>query len=57
MAVALPDLPVERFYMAIEAYRRGLLTKANLAAEAVSLSPQLPGMSDSRLVEFAEAAR
>lgn len=51
------DLPAERFYMAIEAYRRGLMTKADLADEAVSLSLQLPGLSDSRLLEFAEAAR
>jgi len=55
MSVALSDLPAERFYMAIEAYRRGLMTKADLAGEAVSL--QLPGLSDSRLLEFAEAAR
>jgi len=55
--VALSDLPAERFYMAIEAYRRGLMTKADLADEAVSLSLQLPGLSDSRLLELAEAAR
>ncbi len=55
--VALCDLPAERFYMAIEAYRRGLMTKADLADEAVSLSLQLPDLSDSRLLEFAEAAR
>jgi hypothetical protein len=55
--VALSDLPAERFYMTIEAYRRGLMTKADLAGEAVSLSLQLPGLSDSRLLELAEAAR
>ena len=55
--VALSDLPAERFYMAVEAYRRGLMTKADLAGEAVSLSLQLPGLSDSRLLELAEAAR
>lgn len=55
--VALSDLPAERFYMAIEAYRRGVITKADLADEAVSLSMQLPGLSDSRLQELAEAAR
>jgi transcriptional regulator with XRE-family HTH domain len=55
--VALCDLPAEQFYMAIEAYRRRLITKADLADEAVSLSLQLPGLSDSRLLEFAEAAR
>ena len=55
--VALSDLPAERFYMAVEAYRRGLMTKADLASEAVSLSLQLPGLSESRLLELAEAAR
>jgi transcriptional regulator with XRE-family HTH domain len=54
---ALSDLPAERLYMAIEAYRRGLMTKAELVDEAVSLSPQLPGLSESRLLELAEAAR
>jgi transcriptional regulator with XRE-family HTH domain len=54
---ALSDLPAERLYMAIEAYRRGLMTKADLLDEAVSLSPQLPGLSESRLLELAEAAR
>ena len=43
--------------MAIDAYRRRLKTKADLAGEAVSLSLQLPGLSDSRLLAFAEAAR
>jgi hypothetical protein len=33
------------------------LTKADLMDEAVSLSPQLPGLSESRLLELAEAAR
>jgi transcriptional regulator with XRE-family HTH domain len=55
--VALSDLPAEQFYMAIEAYGRGVMTKADLADEAVSLSSQLPGLSDSRLLEFAGAAR
>jgi hypothetical protein len=55
--VALSDLPAERFYMAVEAYRRGLMTKVDLAGEAVSLSLQLPGLSDSRLLKLAEAAR
>ena len=54
---ALSDLPAERLYMAIEAYRRGLMTKTDLVDEAVSLSPQLPGLSESRLLELAEAAR
>jgi hypothetical protein len=54
---ALSDLPAERLYMAVEAYRRGLMTKADLATEAVSLSLHLPGLSESRLLELAEAAR
>jgi transcriptional regulator with XRE-family HTH domain len=54
---ALSDLPAERLYMAVEAYRRGLMTKAALVDEAVSLSLQLPGLSESRLLELAEAAR
>jgi transcriptional regulator with XRE-family HTH domain len=54
---ALSDLPADRLYMAIEAYRRGLMTKADLVDEAVSLSLQLPGLSESRLLELAEAAR
>jgi len=55
--VALSDVPAQRFYMAVEAYRRGLMTKADLAGEAVSLSPQLPRLTESRLLAFAEAAR
>ena len=43
--------------MAVEAYRRGLMTKADLVSEAVSLSLQLPGLSDSQLLELADAAR
>jgi len=53
----LSDLPAERLYMAVEAYRRGLMTKADFVGEAVSLSLQLPGLSESRLLELAEAAR
>ena len=51
----LSDLNAERAYMAVEAYRRGLLTKADLATDAVSL--QVPGLSEARLLAFAEAAR
>ena len=54
---ALSDLPAERLYMAVEAYRRGLMTKADLVDETVSLAPQLPGLSESTLLELAEAAR
>ena len=43
--------------MAIEAYRRGFITKADLGFEAVSLSLQLPGLSETKLLDLAEAAR
>jgi hypothetical protein len=46
-----------RYGLAVEAYRRGLMTKADLVSEAVSLSSQLPGLSESRLLELAETAR
>jgi transcriptional regulator with XRE-family HTH domain len=55
--VSLSDVPAEQFYMAIEAYRRGLMTKADLTLEASSLSHDLPGLSAPKLQEFAEAAR
>ena len=55
--VVVSDLDAEHFYMAIEAYRRGLITKADLRFEATSLSLQLPGLSESRFLELAEAAR
>jgi hypothetical protein len=51
----LSDLRAEQAHMAVEAYRRGLLTKADLAMDAVSL--QVPGLSETKLVVFAEAAR
>lgn len=51
----LSDLNAERAYMAVEAYRRGLITKADLVMEAVSL--QVPDLSEPKLVELAEAAR
>jgi hypothetical protein len=53
----LSDLSAEHAHMAVEAYRRGLITKADLAEEAVTLSLQVPGLSDMKLLEFAEAAR
>lgn len=55
--VVLSDLEAEHFYMAIEAYRRGLITTADLRFEATSLSMQLSGLSESRFLELAEAAR
>lgn len=56
--IALPvlsDLNAERAYMAVEAYRRGLITKSDLAMEAVSL--QVPDLSEAKLLAFAEAAQ
>ena len=55
--VVLSDLNAERAYMAVEAYRRGLITKGDLASDAVTLSLQVPGLSETKLLEFAEAAR
>jgi Zn-dependent peptidase ImmA (M78 family)/DNA-binding XRE family transcriptional regulator len=54
---ALSDLSAERAHMAVEAYRRDLITKADLREEAVTLSLQVPGLSEPKLLEFAEAAR
>lgn len=53
----LSDLNAEWAYMAVEAYRRGLITKADLADRAVTLSLLVPGLSETKLLEFAEAAR
>jgi len=53
----LSDLPSEHAHMTVEAFRRGLITKADLLREAVTLSLQMPGLSDAKLLEFAEAAR
>jgi Zn-dependent peptidase ImmA (M78 family)/DNA-binding XRE family transcriptional regulator len=53
----LSDLNAERAQMAVEAYRRGLITRADLIDEAVTLSLQVPGLSETKLLEFAEAAR
>jgi hypothetical protein len=53
--LVLSDLRAEQAHMAVEAYRRGLLTRADLAMDAVSL--QVPGLSEAKLVVFAEAAR
>jgi hypothetical protein len=53
----LSDLKAEHTHMAVEAYRRGLITKADLLEEAVTLSLRVPGLSEAKLLEFAEAAR
>jgi transcriptional regulator with XRE-family HTH domain/Zn-dependent peptidase ImmA (M78 family) len=55
--VVLSDLNAERAYLAIEACRRGLITKTELAEEALTLELQVPGLSQMKLLEFAEAAR
>jgi Zn-dependent peptidase ImmA (M78 family)/DNA-binding XRE family transcriptional regulator len=51
------DLLAEWAYTAVEAYRRELITKADVADEAVTLSLLVPGVSEAKLLEFAEAAR
>ena len=51
------DLLAEWAYTAVEAYRRGLITKVHVADEAVTLSLLVPGVSEAKLLEFAEAAR
>jgi hypothetical protein len=53
----LSDLNAEWAYMSVEAYRRGLITKADLADDAVTLSLLVPGLSETKLLEFAKAAR
>ncbi|HEY3162497.1 MAG TPA: XRE family transcriptional regulator [Vicinamibacterales bacterium] len=53
----LSDLNAEWAYIAVEAFRRGLITKADLADDAVTLSLLVPGLSGTKLLEFAEAAR
>jgi transcriptional regulator with XRE-family HTH domain len=53
----LSDFNAEHAHIAVEAYRRGLITKADLVAEAVTLSLHVPGLSETKLLEFAEAAR
>ena len=55
--LTLSDLNAERACMAIEACRRGLITKTELAEEALTLELQVSGLSQSKLLEFAEAAR
>jgi transcriptional regulator with XRE-family HTH domain len=53
----LSDLNAEHAHLAVEAYRRGLITKADFVEAAVTLSLQVPGLSETKLLEFAEAAR
>jgi transcriptional regulator with XRE-family HTH domain len=53
----LSDMPAEHAHLAVEAFRRGLITKADLLRQSVTLSLQVPGLTDAKLLEFAEAAR
>jgi hypothetical protein len=53
----LSDLNAERAHMLVDAYRRRLITKADLVEKAVTLSLQVPGLSEAKLLEFAEATR
>jgi transcriptional regulator with XRE-family HTH domain/Zn-dependent peptidase ImmA (M78 family) len=54
---AVSDVSAERAHMAVEAYRRDLITKADLREEALTLSLHVPGLSQAKVLEFAEAAR
>jgi len=49
------DIGATVTHMALEAYRRGLVTKADLAERVLTL--RIPGLSDSQLSAFAEAIR
>jgi Zn-dependent peptidase ImmA (M78 family) len=53
----LSDSNAERAHLAVEAYRRGLITNGELASEARTLSLKAPQLSEAKLLEFAEAAR
>lgn len=53
----LSDSNAERAHLAVEAYRRGLITNSELASEARTLSLKAPKLSETKLLEFAEAAR
>ena len=54
----LSELSATRAHMAVEAYRRGLITKTELLTrDASTLSLQVPGLSETKLLGFAEAAR
>jgi transcriptional regulator with XRE-family HTH domain len=53
----LSDVPAGHAHAAVEAFRRGLITRAQLLQEGTTLSLQVPGLSEAKLLEFAEAAR
>ena len=55
--MALSDMNAEHAHMAVEAYRRGLITDSELAQEARTLSLKAPQFSETKLLEFAEAAQ
>jgi hypothetical protein len=53
--VFVSDMGAAITYMALEGYRRGLVTKADFAQRVLTLG--IPGLSDSKLLVFAEALR
>ena len=53
----LSDSNAEHAHLAIEAFRRGLITDRELAEEVRTLSLKAPQLSETKLLEFAEAAR
>jgi len=53
----LSDSNAERAHLAVEAYRRGLITDSELAQEARTLSLKAPQLSETKLLEFAEATQ
>lgn len=53
--VFVSDVGAAITYMALETYRRGLVTKADLAERVLTLG--IPGLSDKQLLAFADGAR
>src|SRR4029077_13604208 len=53
----LSDSNAERAHLAVEAYRRGLITDRELAQEARTLSLKAPQLSETKVLEFAEATQ
>jgi Zn-dependent peptidase ImmA (M78 family)/DNA-binding XRE family transcriptional regulator len=53
----LSDSNAERAHLAVEAYRRGFITDSELAQEARTLSLKAPQLSETKLLEFAEATQ
>ena len=53
----LSDSNAERAHLAVEANRRGHITDSELAQEARTLSLKAPQLSETKLLEFAEATQ